>query len=486
MIFWTTALWIGCASVEKGVDLASANDPGGAELDATASQLRIDIIPGETTPWLDKQSWIASPSTEWGALEIDILPSVRITGQILGYSPTPYGAEVPGADQSPVLATVALVRDGTISGASVTTDAGGFFVLSVPPARGYTMTIIPHDAETLPFMATINADFESAEDLGQIDLGYGEPVHGTVVDESRAPVADATLHLVDNATGATGGKVQTNEEGRYLLRAFPGNYTIVVQGQAGRAIPRLTHTIDVEEGGGAAVDFDMGNLQVAAVFGQVIDSATSQAIRDVRIRFSSDDLDDGDGTLTIETETDGDGIFNRSLLPGNWTAELIPEFDTVWAPTSVAFTVSAEATDLDLGRLQLPDRIAFNSVAVDDASAPVAGAAVNARELGFDGYIHSTTTADDGRFVLMLPPSPVSLMVDPPGEDLAVTNVFVNPAGAPGSVLVPRGQRVEGQIPSVGAGVGFALVEIRDIAGGLYATALTDPDGRFHLRMEGF
>ena len=486
MIFWIAATWIGCASVEKGFDMGANDGPGGAELDATANQLRIDIVPGETTPWLDKQSWIADPNTEWGDLEIDILPSVRITGQVLGYSPTPYGAEVPGADQTPVLATVALVRDGTISGASVTTDETGFFEILVPPARGYTMTIIPHDAETLPFMATVNADFESTEDLGQIDLGYGEPVNGIVVDSSLVPVAGATLRLVDEATGAIGGTVQTNEEGRYLLRALPGDYTIVVKGQAGKAIPRLARAIEVVDGIGATVDFDMGNLRTASVYGQVVDTETSQAIRNVRIRFSSDDLLDGPGTLAIETETDGDGIFNRSLLPGNWTAELIPEFDTDWAPAQVAFTVSRDANDLDLGQLQLPDRISFASVAVDDSSNPVAGAAVNARELGFDGYIYSTTTADDGRFVLSLPPSPVSLMVDPPGEELAVTNVFVNPAGEPGSVLVPRGQRVEGQITSVGAGVGFALIEVRDIAGTLYATALTDPNGHFHLRMESF
>ncbi|MEC8194584.1 MAG: carboxypeptidase-like regulatory domain-containing protein [Myxococcota bacterium] len=486
MIVWMAAIWAGCASVEKALDMSASDGPGGAELDATANQLRIDIIPGETTPWLDKQSWVADPNTEWGELEIDILPSVRITGQVLGYSPTPYGAEVPGADQTPVLATVALVRDGTISGASVTTDEAGFFAISVPPARGYTMTIIPHDAETLPFMATVNADFESAEDLGQIDLGYGEPVHGVVLDSSLVPVAGATLHLVDQATGAIGGTVQTDDEGRYLLRALPGEYTIVVKGQAGRAIPRLARTIEVVDGVGATVEFNMGSLQTASVYGQVVDTETSQAIRDVRIRFSSDDLIDSPGTLTIETETDGDGIFNRSLLPGNWTAELIPEFDTDWAPTRVAFTVSRDANNLDLGQLQLPDRISFSSVAVDDASTPVAGAAVNARELGFDGYIYSTTTADDGRFALLLPPSPVSLMVDPPGEELAVTNVFVNPAGEPGSVLVPRGQRVEGQITSVGAGVGFALIEVRDIAGTLYATALTDPNGRFHLRMESF
>ena len=56
MIVWMAAIWVGCASVEKALDMSASDGPGGAELDATANQLRIDIIPGETTPWLDKQS----------------------------------------------------------------------------------------------------------------------------------------------------------------------------------------------------------------------------------------------------------------------------------------------------------------------------------------------------------------------------------------------------------------------------------------------
>ena len=476
----------GCASQEEALDATAERAPGGAELDVSSNQLRVDIIPGESTPWLDKQSWIASADTDWGSLEIDILASVRVSGRVTGYSPTPFGAEVPGADQTPVEATVSLIREGTISGAAVTTEEDGSFALYVPPARGYTMSIIPHDGQHLPFMVTTSADFETATDLGTIDLGYGDPVHGSILDENGDPVRSARVHLRDLATGAEGAPVLSNDEGRYVLRASPGDYEVVAQGQAGQAVPRLTQVVSVVEDVSTRADFDMGDLGIAPVYGQVVDQESGRAIRDVRIRFSSESLDSVDGTLEIETETDGDGIFNRSLLPGAWVAQLIPEYDSAVAPSEIAFTVSAAATGLDLGRVELPPRIEFRSVAVDDFEQPVAGAAVNARELGFDGYIHSTTTDSTGRFELLLPPSPVSLMVAPPGGDLAVTNVFVNPAGEAGSVLVSRGQRVEGRISSVGAGVGFALVEIRDISGLLYATALTDPSGFFQLRMEAF
>lgn len=476
----------GCASQSEALHSAMEKAPGGAELDVSSNQLRVDIIPGESTPWLDKQSWIADADTDWGNLEIDILASIRVSGRVTGYSPTPFGAEVPGSGQTPVEATVALVREGTISGASVATDEDGNFALYVPPARGYTMSIVPHDGQHLPFMVTTNADFETVTDLGELDLGYGEPVHGAILDASGTPISGARVHLQDLVTGTEGASVLSNAEGRYVLRASPGDYAVVAQGQSGRAIPRIAQDIEVRDDTSVRVDFDMGDLSVTPVYGQVIDEASGQAIRDVGIRFSSDSLDSIDGTLEIETETDGDGIFNRSLLPGTWVAQFIPEYDSTLAPSEIVFDVTENGSGIDLEQIELPPRIEFRSVAIDDLDQPVAGAAVNARELGFDGYIHSTTTDMTGRFELLLPPSPVSLMVAPPGEDLAVTNVFVDPAGEAGSVLVSRGQRVEGQISSVGAGVGFALVEIRDISGLLYATALTDPNGQFQLRMEAF
>ena len=57
----------------------------GAELDADSVELRIDIIPGETTAFLDPQSWLIGTGEEWGALAIDILPSVTVSGQLVGY-----------------------------------------------------------------------------------------------------------------------------------------------------------------------------------------------------------------------------------------------------------------------------------------------------------------------------------------------------------------------------------------------------------------
>ena len=202
------------------------------------------------------------------------------------------------------------------------------------------------------------------------------PLFGKVTNESNVAVVGASVNLIDPVPGTAGGSVLTNNEGRYLLRALPGTYRLVVQGQTGRAVPRISTEISVEEDLGAQQDIDLGALTPVQVFGQIMSEGSTNALRDVRIRFTSDQLRSGIGTLQIETETDGDGLFNRNLLAGTWTAEIIPAYDTDWAPKEVDFTIGTDTTEVDLGQLQLPQKVVCNSVAVDDYSVGVAGAAV--------------------------------------------------------------------------------------------------------------
>jgi hypothetical protein len=152
----------------------------------------------------------------------------------------------------------------------------------------------------------------------------------------------------------------------------------------------------------------------------------------------------------------------------------------------VTFTVSDDQSMVNLGEVALPERINFRSVAMDPSGNPVAGVAVNARELGFDGFIRSTTTDADGWFELDLAPHPMALMLVPPGQTLAVTHAMINPVTDRGSVAMSRGETVEGRITSRGIGVPFALLEIRDSTGLMYATSLSDSDGYFSVRMEAF
>ena len=481
-------LWlglIGCASMEKSMSMGDEYRPGGAELDADGNQLRIDIIPGEATPFLDPQSWLVEDGDNLGELAIDILPSVTVSGQLLGYTATPYGAEVPGADETPVDGVVSMYRLGTIAGASVATDLDGRFNLQVPPSTGYQFSAIPADGEVLPFYVELDTNVAEQTDLGVIDLGYGSPIYGRVVDDQNSGIQGASIRLVDVNSGLAGAQILSGENGHFIVRAHPGDYTLVVSGVTGSAIPTILTPVTVIEDQGTEVNVSVGRLQTSSVYGQVFGEGMTTPHRDVLVRFTSDQLSDTDGSLVVETETDGDGVFNRSLLPGRWMAEFIPPYDSPFAPLSMTFGVEDDQNMVDLSNVALPERVTFSSFAIDPAGNPVAGVAVNARELGYNAFIRSTTTDANGRFELSLAPHPMSLMLVPPGQSLAVTHTMLDPVSDEGSIALSSGEIVEGRLTSRGIGVPFALLEIRDSNGLLYATSLSDTEGNFSVRVDG-
>ena len=483
-MMWLLTCFLGCASMDAAIQSGREYAPGGAELDTTADQLRIDIIPGESTPFLDPQSWLLGPDEDLGALNIDILPSVPVSGQLVGYSATPHGAEVPGADETPVDGLVSMFRLGSIAGASAATDTNGRFSLRVPPSTGYQLSAIPADGQSLPFFVDLDSDVSAETDLGMIDLGYGVPVFGRVTSDGSTGVSGAGVRLLEIQSGQSGSQGITGANGQFILRAQPGEYILSVYGIAGRAVPSIVVPVTALEEHGAEVDVVTGSLDTISVFGQVFGEDSNTPQRDVSVRFTSDALSDSNGSLVIETETDGDGVFTRNLLPGSWLVEFIPLFDSAQAPTQISFELDEDQGSHNLTDVLLPSRSTFSSVAIDPAGNPVAGVAVNARELGFDGYIRSTTTDQEGRFALDLSPQPMAFMLVPPGQDLAVTHALVDPVSDRGSLALDEGELVEGRITSRGIGVPFALIEIRDANGLLYATSLSDPDGLFSVRME--
>ena len=481
-LFFAIAGLTSCAAADNA-SLNSDISPGGADLDLASNQLRIDVYPGQDTPALEAQSFIANPSTDWADIAIEIKASVSVSGRVVGYAASPMNAEVPGAERMPVSARVSAVRLGTITGASVLTDSDGEFSLIVPPARGYQLSIVPIDDAALPFTVSTNTNISSALDLETIDLGYGMPVYGFVRTDDDLAIIGARVSLEHAASGLMGPSALTDSTGHYLLRAHPDDYILEVRGQIGRALPRIRLAAQVEASVGLRLDVNLGRLETSSIIGQVFDAAGGHAIRDVNVRLTAEQLAHSDGGLQIETETDGDGLFSRSILPGTWLAEFIPEFDSPLGAKQMTFTVGEER--IDLGPLTLPDRIPFSSAVIDPDGLPVAGAAINAREIGFNGYIFSTTSDTDGRFDLDLPPHPVTLMVSPPTDDLAARRVIVDPANESGIVHLSYGEPVQGRLTSDGAAVRFALIEIRDMDDTLFATALTDNQGRFSVRVEG-
>jgi hypothetical protein len=414
---------------------------------------------------------------------VKVSESITVTGTVVGYEATPFGAEVPGIGALPIEAQVTLTRPGTISGATITTDAQGRFSLSVPPASGYQLSIVPIDNAAIPFLVEPDLLLVENTNLETIDLGYGEPVFGTVTYEDGTPV-NALVRAVDPASGVEGATTTTNELGHYMLRTPTGAISVVASGAPGSYLPTITQAIDVQEEDGADVDIDMGEVSPVQVSGTVVGQENRQRQKDIKVRFRSSGLNDTDGDLEVETETDGDGLFSRNILPGEWLAEFIPPFDSGQSPAAIAFTLGDEDTPVSMDQIELADRVQFNRRIVDPNGDPLPGAVLNAQEKGFDGYIYSATADNKGRVDIELPAVDMVMTVVPPTTSLAVTQLHHNPATHSGSLAVAEGQPVVGVVRSEGVGVQFALVEVRREDGTLLASTVTGPQGEFAIQIE--
>jgi len=456
---------------------------GGADLSPTVEQIRIDVYPSSSNGELLKQSWIADLSDGLTGFDIVLEPTIVISGKVVGYRANPLHSEVPGEDRSPVAATIRVERAGTITGGSVDTDADGDFRLEVPASRGYTVSVTPDDGLRLPFQVSVDNNLSSDLNLETVDLGYGLPVYGHIRTLDGDGLHPLTVRLRDQGSGVAGPATQTDSTGHYLLRAEPGSYTLEVAGLQGSAIPSFSIAATVSEDEGLQLDADIGELLPALVSGQLRGEDDNTALRDITVRLESRALRGTLGTLTIETDTDRDGLFGRQILAGEWMATFIPPYDSSFGGREKSFTVETGLAVLDIGDIELPKRIIFDGFLTDPDGAPLANAAVNAQELGLDGYIFSTTTDDEGGFSLETSPGPMTLTASPARNDLAVSRWTIDPTNSGQIFQVEQGDLMSGLVQGPDGPVQFALIEVRSMAGVLLATSLTDEAGNFAVSL---
>ena len=472
----------GCAMDTAGFDTGAAF--GGAELDPGGNQLRIDVFPSSATPDLVPQTWVAPTDVDWTDLDVEVFPPVSVEATVLGYIPMPHSAEVPGAQGQPINAQVTLLRPGTINGATVETDDEGRFSVEIPPAPGYRIQIVPIDQPTIPMLIQDPQALTESVILEDIDLGSGEPVFGNVTYEDGVPGQDIEVRLQHRTTGLVGAKTRTDETGHYLLRALPGEYNIVMGGNPGTTIPTQFLPLEVEEEA-VSLDVDLGVIDPVQITGQVFDAAGNARQKDIKVRMISGDLTQTVGELIVETETDGDGLFNRSILPGDWTIEFVPPFDSDLSPFSRNITVSPNTIgSVTLEPTFLPDLIRVVETVRDARGNPIRNAVINATELRFDGYTYSATADEDGEVKLNLPATDLSVMLIPPSSRAAITHTEGNPATERLDLDLVEGERLQGRVRHGNTVVPFAYVEIRDVSGVLYGSTLTDDRGEFSVRVE--
>ncbi|MCB9778208.1 MAG: carboxypeptidase regulatory-like domain-containing protein [Alphaproteobacteria bacterium] len=468
-------------------------------LDGESIALRLDVYPSDATPDLEPQSVLLEDGASWQGLQVDVAPSVRVSGRVTGFVASPIAGDpvVPGSADVPVAAAISMVQEFSVAGGATENDGAGEFQLTVPPGSDYRVEIIPDEPALLPFAVVDIVRLGGDLDLGDVYLDYGVPVWGQVLQDDGQPPRGATARLVDAASGAEGPRVELDGEGWYLLRATPGDYELVIAGREFGNDPTLRRSIAVDDDDGVRLDVDAGPAARVVVEGRLVDELgeplRSADVEPYRVRLTAQDLPGVNGSLVIETQANSGGLFEAQVIEGTWRIEAIPPYEGLVSP--VARTVEVGATALDIGDLVLPDRQLWSALVVDPQGAAAVGALAVARELGFDHYTYSGTVGQDGALELDLPAVPVELTLTPAAEGAAITRLIIDPGGTSedtGGVVAEDTSRIElsvgvevaGALVSDEEPVPFALVEVRDALGRLYGTAISDEEGQFQMRVE--
>lgn len=478
---------VGCSASE---DLMRADyDSANAESDVATRSIRVDVLPSGDVDAMP-QSLVFGDGA-WDDLDLDLAPTIQWTGTVTGTVSNPYAAdffdiEVPGEADVPLEADLQALVVGQRDGAATITNNRGAFSLSVPEGGPYRVTVVPVAEAPVPFLV-LEEEFFSADVSEQaLDLGAGQAVFGTVLQEDGAPLPQGALARLEHlATGVVGPAVPVNPNGHFLLRALPGDYRVLIGGDKPSSfLPRIAQSVTVTAEEPSEVDLTVGVLEPVAVEMEVEGAADPSGLS---VRFVSEELALGEGSATVEPFGVG-GQFRTELLPGIWTVEVLPDFNPNGqeSPLRLEGVVVTAGQPLDLGAVSLPSRVQVSGVvrsAQDDS--PLANVIVSAREVGFEGNVFSGRTDEDGRYTLEVPDVALDVSYSPAVNTETTTWVSVDNPDDLGDLRLSLGEPVGGQVLLEGEPVPFSVVEVRDGASGaLYATTFTDAEGFFAVRID--
>jgi hypothetical protein len=445
-------------------------------------RLRIDVLPTVAVDEdLEPQSFWLDAAASWQDMRLDLRPTVEITGSVTGFSANPYGVQVPGSDDVPVLGDVTIYQPDTIVSSTVQTNDDGIFSIRLPAGEGYQIAALPTEPPELPFYIESDLNVSSDEDLGEISLGYGDPIFGTVTNSAGGAI-DCTVRLIDAATGIQGGATQTDSSGFYMLRAEPGEYTVQIEPATGSTLPTIQEAIGFEENsGGAQLDINVGEINPVLISG-IPRSATGQTMYNAIVRLTSSALFQSSGSMVVETETNQSGEFLVYALPGEWTLEIIPpaEITDLTGPLEQAIQIGS--ADTNLGIISLAEQVNLQREVLSVEGYPAANVLVTFIEQGFNNATYTAYTDSTGMLNVMVPDVPLDVRLTPTqGTASAVTRrELLNPAvESESSWQLSSGVVLNGTVTRPMGGSGFSVIEVYDDSGEFYGSALTGADGAF-------
>lgn len=457
--------------------------------------VRIDVLP---TAQLDADGeFQVLPRTEGpftlnGDLDAGTITLFRpavLEGEVFGAFVTPFasGGQLPAVEQ-PVPARITLRKRNSVQSYVTSTDERGLFGTLLVPHDEYELLVVPDDP-TVP-MIVDHLLLGEQPPFQALYLDYGVPIWGRVTDAAGSPLVGVSVHARAHETRTA--DAVTDADGRYLLRVpADGSYDVVSTGRASGRDPSLTIAEVAVGEAGARVDFLYTDLSPIFRGGTVL-TEDNRPLSGVRIRFVSKLLDgypEGGARVAVETITPADGNFDVRLIAGTYQVEFWPPAGEAPASDQSPLLLAEYVVEggTDIGPVVLPSFIPTVGFVIDPWDETVAHARVTCREDGFGRREWSTYTDEGGLYELLLPQTPMTCALTPPGDrrlDLAVTRIPVDPREDGSSELrFQRGVRITGVVEGPEQSEQSAVVEVRDGAGLLLGSTLTGPEGEFELRV---
>jgi hypothetical protein len=472
----------GCAEYELAME-DSAEMAGGDFVEEYV--LRLDVWPaaGEGMPSLPQSFFdVAFDSNSAYTAALALRSPVTVTGQLTGFDANPTAIGVPGKD-SIVTGFVDLSVPGTPMERVVATDSQGFFEAEVVPADGYTLALIPELPAELPFLVLENESVFGPIDLSTY-LDYGLPVYGKVAVGEDDYLDSGVARLVHKSSGVTGPTVSL-DRGHYMLRAYPGEYTLQIYDPEDLYVPLLEQDLLVggESLEGVEASFTLPGLPPVLVTGEIRDP-DGRPYEDVELRFTSTELLDlPQGSHSSSVATNQSGLFIARLPPGEYRVEYVPPFgDEVSSEQVIGLSLSENS---ELGVTQL-EPLSVVQAQVVFQGEQVGATLVRAEELGAGGRVFQTTAADDGYFSLPVSTGPLLWTFTPPyGVEAATTFKDWDAVEFQerSSVSLDAGILLEGEVTFEGEPVPYSVVDVRDQDDTLWAQTVTDEAGAFSVRV---
>jgi hypothetical protein len=494
-------LVVGCAEFS----VANEDVAAGGGQDDTLS-LRIDVYPSNdlASERLDEGVSLMEQSFRLENEELDALPILQMKapvvfeGLVIGFEAYPTNAQVsvPGMEAVPVEADIRAYAPGTPMGRTAisSADDGSFQLQLTPTDWTYQLAVVPRDPATLPFI--VEPEFlVTALDDGDLnfELEYGVPLYGQIT-QGEAATALSGLHVqaFDIDTGIGGPIVETDEDGIYDLRVYPGSYWLKIDGDAAAHLPDKTLLAEVGDSqDGLRLDTSYGASAPITVLGEVQD-ADGRPLQDVQVRFTSVEIYDDPGAEfeVAVTTGGGNGAFSLRLLPGQYTVEFIPPYDEDIGPLLWPEIVELTETYTELNGtdpIVLEGRPVVEQQIFRSGGDALSGVIVRAVELGFDGYAYTTVTGENGYFSLDVAAGDLQWSFSP-SQSADGTATFLQQTAEElqslEKIVLPEGLTVRGCIQYEDIVAAYMPLDVRDSDDRLYATSMTDILGCFSVQID--